>query len=220
VYILIVGCGSFGSEMADTLSQDGHDVVVIDRNELSFRLLPAGFNGMTQRGNGIDEEMLREAGIERADALLALTSSDSVNLMAAQIAKSVFGVERVMARLYDHSRIEIAQAKGIEALCLTDIGVVQARYALRLGGVLRMLSLGAGEIELISLNAPKSLSGRRIEEFELKGKFHIAALLRQGRAILARASDALQEGDTLYCLVRVDLKDAVPEIFGIAQEEF
>ena len=101
MHIIIVGCGRVGSALADASSRSGEDVVVIDKDPGTFQKLGAGFNGVTMRGTGCDEEQLREAGIERSDAFVAATDSDSVNMMAAEIALRIYHVPRVVVRLYE-----------------------------------------------------------------------------------------------------------------------
>ena len=101
MHIIIVGCGRVGSALADASSRSGEDVVVIDKDPGTFQKLGAGFNGVTMRGTGCDEEQLREAGIERCDAFVAATDSDSVNMMAAEIALRIYHVPRVVVRLYE-----------------------------------------------------------------------------------------------------------------------
>src|SRR5512137_670918 len=104
MFTIIVGCGRVGSELAKLLSSEGHDVVIIDKNESSFSRLGATFNGMVLVGNGFDLELLKRAGIEKADAFCAVTNGDNTNLVSAQVAKKIFSVPKVFARVYDPQR--------------------------------------------------------------------------------------------------------------------
>jgi len=99
MYVIIVGCGRVGSELAKLLSAEGHNVVVIDKNRESFDRLGKSFNGITLLGNGFNLELLREVGIKGADAFCAVTNGDNTNLIAAQVAKKIFGVPKVIARV-------------------------------------------------------------------------------------------------------------------------
>ncbi len=99
MYVVIVGCGRVGSELAKLLSQEGHNVVVIDKEQRSFARLGHAFNGITLTGNGFDVELLKEAGIEKTDAFCAVTNGDNTNIMAAQVAKKIFKVPKVIARI-------------------------------------------------------------------------------------------------------------------------
>lgn len=114
MHIIIVGCGRVGSALADANSRGGDDVVIIDTDPGSFRQLGAGFNGVTMRGTGCDEEQLREAGIERCDAFVAATDSDSVNMMAAEIALRIYHVPRVVVRLYEPEHEQSMRVLGLD----------------------------------------------------------------------------------------------------------
>ena len=114
MHIIIVGCGRVGSALADASSRGGADVVVIDKDPEAFRQLGAGFNGVTMRGTGCDQEQLREAGIERCDAFVAATDSDSVNMMAAEIALRIYHVPRVVVRLYEPQHERSMRVLGLD----------------------------------------------------------------------------------------------------------
>ncbi|MFA5338299.1 MAG: NAD-binding protein [Candidatus Omnitrophota bacterium] len=98
MYVIIVGCGRVGSELAKLLSNEGHDVVVIDKSPSSFDRLGGTFNGITLVGNGFDQDLLKSAGIEKADAFCTVTNGDNTNLISAQVAKKIFNVPKVIAR--------------------------------------------------------------------------------------------------------------------------
>ncbi len=112
--VVIMGCGRVGAWLARLLDADGHEVTVLDTDSYSFRRLPPDFNGTALVGNGIDEESLRRAGIEEADVFFALTQGDNRNVMAAQIAKHIFNVPRVICRIKDPLRQELYQTLGLE----------------------------------------------------------------------------------------------------------
>ena len=109
-----MGCGRVGGRLAGLLDADGHEVIVIDTDSYSFRRLPPEFNGKALVGNGTDEDVLKRAGIEEADAFIALTQGDNRNVLAAQIAKHIFNVPRVICRFYDPLRQELYQSLGLE----------------------------------------------------------------------------------------------------------
>ncbi len=111
--IIIVGCGRVGSALADAGARNGDDVVVMDKDPQAFRILGAGFNGVTLRGTGCDQEQLRQAGIQRCDAFIAATDSDSVNMMAAEIALRIYHVPRVVVRLYEPLHEQSMQVLGL-----------------------------------------------------------------------------------------------------------
>ena len=119
--IVIMGCGRVGAKLAELLDTDGHTVTVLDNDAYSFRRLPATFGGTALIGNGIDEESLKKAGIEEADVFIVLTQGDNRNIMASQIAKHIFNVDRVVCRIKDPLRQELYQTLGLETFTPTTI---------------------------------------------------------------------------------------------------
>ena len=119
--IVIMGCGRVGARLAGLMESDGHSVTIVDNDSYSFRRLPAEFQGTALLGNGIDQDVLRRAGIEEADAFLALTQGDNRNIMATQIAKHIFNVPRAVCRIYDPLRRDIYEELGLEAISPTTI---------------------------------------------------------------------------------------------------
>ncbi|HEX9077659.1 MAG TPA: TrkA family potassium uptake protein [Anaerolineae bacterium] len=123
MHIIILGCGRLGAHLARRLDREGHAVTIVDRNGESFARLGSDFRGTMVLGTGIDQDILRRAGIEHADAFIAVTNGDNTNAMAAEIAKVVFHVPRVVARLYDPVREDTFHTLGLmETVCPTIIG--------------------------------------------------------------------------------------------------
>lgn len=121
MHIIIVGCGRVGSQLAQMLSTEGHNVVIIDKKATSFKRLGTEFNGITITGVGFDPEILKRAGIERADAVAAVTNGDNSNIMASEIAKKIYNVKRVITRIYDPQRADIYQKFGLNTISTTSI---------------------------------------------------------------------------------------------------
>src|SRR5438046_5190705 len=119
--VVILGCGRVGSRLAMLMDRDGHEVSIIDFNPDSFRRLPETYGGNTVLGTGIDVDVLRLAGIETADAFAAVTNGDNTNIMATQIAKEIFGVKQVLARIYDPGREDFYHDLGLETVCPTTL---------------------------------------------------------------------------------------------------
>ncbi len=119
--VVIMGCGRVGAQLASLLDREKHSVTVLDTDVYSFRRLPSDFGGTALLGNGIDEDTLKRAGIEEADIFVALTQGDNRNVMAAQIAKHIFNVPRVICRIYDPLRQELYTTLGVEAFSPTTI---------------------------------------------------------------------------------------------------
>jgi trk system potassium uptake protein TrkA len=119
--VVIMGCGRLGAQLASLLDSDGHSVTILDTDAYSFQRLPHTFGGTALVGNGLNEEVLKKAGIEEADAFVAVTQGDNRNVMASQIAKHIFNVPRVICRIYDPLRQELYSTLGIEAFSPTTI---------------------------------------------------------------------------------------------------
>lgn len=120
--VVIMGCGRVGATLAAMLSEDGHDVTVIDVRTEAFRRLPADFKGKRHVGNAIDQDVLARVGLAEADAFFAVTQGDNRNVMATQIAKHIFGVDRALCRIYDPIREEMYRELGIETISPTIVG--------------------------------------------------------------------------------------------------
>jgi trk system potassium uptake protein TrkA len=120
-YIVIVGCGRLGSHLANQLSREGHSVVVIDTDEATFNDLSPDFSGFRVEGDAAHMAVLKEAKLKKADVLIATTHEDNVNLMVAQVARKVFGVPNVLARVFDPKREEVYARLGIETICPTSV---------------------------------------------------------------------------------------------------
>lgn len=120
--MVIMGCGRVGAQLAALLEEEGHKVTVMDREPDSFRRLPPNFQGRALVGDGTDEDYLRRAGIEEADAFVAVTQGDNRNVMAAQIAKHIFNVPKVVCRIYDPLREELYHSLGLETISPTTVG--------------------------------------------------------------------------------------------------
>lgn len=119
--VVLLGCGRVGSTMARMLCREGHDVTIVDWNADSFRRL-GDYSGKTIVGSGVDPDVLRKAGVETAEAFVAVTNGDNTNIMAVQIAKAIFKVPKALARIYDPVRASAYKELGIDTLCTTSIG--------------------------------------------------------------------------------------------------
>jgi trk system potassium uptake protein TrkA len=119
--VVIMGCSRVGAQLAASLAADGHNVTILDTDAYSFRRLPSDFSGTALLGNGLDQGVLKKAGIQEADAFVAVTQGDNRNIMACQIAKHIFNVPRVLCRIYDPLRQELFNSLGVESISPTTI---------------------------------------------------------------------------------------------------
>jgi trk system potassium uptake protein TrkA len=201
MHIVVVGCGRVGSGLAQSLAAKGHSVAVIDRQRTAFRRLPAEFPGTAVEGSGFDREILVEADIERADALAAVTSGDNSNILCARIARETYGIERVVARIYDPRRAEIYQRLGIPTVATVTWTVDQVRRWL-LPDIETEWSDASGELLLINRSLPDHLAGVDLGSLEVEGKLRVVAVTRAGVPRLDGGSLVGQDGDLVLLAVR------------------
>jgi trk system potassium uptake protein len=124
---VIVGCGRVGASLAKQLSQEGDTVAVVDSSEAAFNRLGEDFAGEMIFGTAVDEEVLRQAGTENADAFVAVTNADTTNIMAAQLAQHLFNVKKVICRIYDPAQADIYRELGLDTICPTTIGAEKVK---------------------------------------------------------------------------------------------
>ncbi len=204
MHVVIVGCGRVGSGLAGILEDGGHTVAVIDKQAKAFRRLPEGFSGRVIQGVGFDRDHLREAGIEQADALAAVTSGDNSNIMVARTAREVFGLERVIARIYDPRRAAIYEKLGIPT-----IATVQWTTDQVLRRILPDVSATewvdpSARIVMVERPVAASWAGRRLVDLDLPGLARVAALSRLGVGQVPDTTLVTQEGDVVYMTVGTD----------------
>ncbi len=204
MHVVIVGCGRVGSGLAGILEDGGHTVAVIDKQAKAFRRLPEGFSGRVIQGVGFDRDHLREAGIEQADALAAVTSGDNSNIMVARTAREVFGLERVIARIYDPRRAAIYEKLGIPT-----IATVQWTTDQVLRRILPDVSATewvdpSARIVMVERPVAASWAGRRLVDLDLPGLARVAALSRLGVGQVPDTTLVTQEGDVVYMTVGAD----------------
>ncbi len=214
MYVIIVGCGRVGSELAKLLSNEGHNVVVIDKSQTSFERLGGTFNGLTLVGNGFDLNLLKQAGIEKADAFCAVTNGDNTNLVSAQVAKKIFKVPKVIARVYDPQRAHIYAALGLDIISGTILfaamlrdKIIESRFSSYL--------IEAKDLGVIEIEAKNELVGKTIQEINMPGEFLVVAIIRLQGVILPEPSTALKNKDVLMAAVKVASLNKIKRRFNI-----
>jgi trk system potassium uptake protein TrkA len=215
MHVVIMGCGRTGSRLARRLDRQGHSVAVVDKNPTSFHLLDLDYKGRVVEGIGFDSEVLVEAGIERADAFIAVSSGDNSNIVSSIIAKDVFHVPKVVTRIYDPRRAKIYRRFGIATVAPVQWGVNKVFDLLFRERSFSRDTFGSGEVELMEFELPLNLAGRRVGEFEVPGEVHVAAVERLGAALLPVAGTTFQEGDTVSVLVLRHSMDKYKKMFFI-----
>jgi trk system potassium uptake protein TrkA len=199
--VIIVGCGRVGSELANALSAERHEVVIIDRSPLSFGRLSRDFNGRMLTGVGFDREILQKADIEGADALAATTDSDNVNIVVAVTAKETFKVPHVVARIYDPQAAEIYRREGIPTVTPTLMAANTMKTMISHPRLAKLATCGSGEVEFITIQVPKGLAGRTVQDLIIPGESLVSALVRRGQALIPTADTRLEAEDELHVAV-------------------
>jgi trk system potassium uptake protein TrkA len=203
-----------GSELAKLLSQEGHNVVVVDKNPAAFERVGRSFNGLTSVGSGFDLELLKQVGIEKADAFCAVTNGDNTNLVAAQAAKKIFHVPKVIARVYDPQRAHIYRSLGLDVVSGTILfasmlrdKIIESRFSSYL---IETKDLGVIEIEV-----GDSLVGKTVQEINIDGELMIVAIKRMEGVVIPSPQTPLKEKDDLMAVVKVDSLRKVKEKFSL-----
>lgn len=194
--IIIVGCGRVGVELALALHQN-HSVSVIDRNSQAFDRLGLHFSGRTIQGHGMDRTTLERAGIETAQALAAVTSSDNVNAIVARVARDIHHVHRVVARLHNPRRAPIYEKLNLQTISSSSWGAHRIEQLLVHPGMQSVSSAGNGEVQVYELTVPPEWNGRRLSEFVPMEYAIPVAIARNGKGILPRGEMILESQDIL-----------------------
>ena len=203
--ILIVGCGKVGSNLASVLTNQGHDVSIIDRNEENFDLLPNDFNGFTTVGVPIDLEVLRRAGIESCDAVAAVTPDDNINIMVCEVAKEIFKIQNVFVRIYDPNREEVFSKLGMYTICPTNLTVSAICSVLNHNTVCKTIHFGSRTITFSKMDIPKALVGLKVSEINFEDNEVLYAVEREGDLKLVGLNNLeLQKDDKLIFSKIVD----------------
>lgn len=196
-----MGCGRVGSTLANELQNLGHTVAVIDQNRESFRRLGSHFDGLTITGVGFDRDTLLEAGIERAEAFAAVSNGDNSNIIAARVARETFGIQNVIARIYDPARAEIYQRLGIPTVATVLWTSDQVMRRLIPEGMHTEWQDASGAIHLAEVNAHETWYGEQLIRLEKATGARVAFVTRMGHGVLPTPDMVLQEGDVLHLLI-------------------
>jgi trk system potassium uptake protein TrkA len=214
MYVIIVGCGRVGSELAKLLAGEGHNVVIVDKNRASFERLGGTFNGLTVVGNGYDPGLLKKAGIERADAFCAVTNGDNTNLVSAQVAKKIFNVPKVIARVYDPQRAHIYSALGLDIISGTILfaamlrdKIIESRFSTYL--------VETKELGVIEIDVKSDLAGKTVQEIDIPGEFLVTAIRRLEGVFIPDSKTILRDKDTLMAVVKVTSLKKIKDKFGL-----
>lgn len=197
MYIIIVGCGKIGTYLAKLLDEN-NDVVIIDKDEKSFEKL-FDFNGITIIGDALDIEVLKNSGIEKADAIAVMTSNDNVNIIVGQISKKMFNVPKVIIRISDPNKEKICKLFDIEIINTTSLIA-----SLVNDGLVKKMTynylLDNKELMIVELES-KELKGKKVEDINEEGKLNIFAMIRDGKGMIPDKKTKIEENDIIIGII-------------------
>ncbi len=206
MHVVIAGTGRVGSTLAGWLADDGHDVTVIDNQQAALDKLGKAFNGATLLGVAYDVDILRRANLQPEDIFVAVTDSDNANLMAVEVAKSVFGVERAIARLYDPVREESYRSLGIHHVTGTKLianvlyeQIVDQEFAYH-------VTFTDGDVEVVEFHLNEDANGITIDDLEIRNKLRVAAVRRGEHTFIPQRRFELHAGDLVVAAARDGVK--------------
>ncbi|MEN3306404.1 MAG: trk/ktr system potassium uptake protein [Micromonosporaceae bacterium] len=218
MHVVIMGCGRVGSTLAHSLEKRGHTVAVVDNDSEAFRRLGADFTGLTVTGIGFDREVLVAAGIERADAFAAVSSGDNSNIISARLARETFGVQRVVARIYDPKRAEVYERLGIPTVATVRWTADRMLRHLVPEGIVEIWRDPTSTVSIVEAPLHPGWVSRPVRALEEACGARVAYLMRFGLGTLPTASAVLQDGDQVFVLVTDDMIGSVTKITSAPPE--
>ncbi|MFD4675066.1 potassium channel family protein [Lentzea sp. NPDC058450] len=198
MHVVIMGCGRVGASLARALERLDHQVAVIDKDAQSFRRLGSDFHGQQVVGNGFDRNVLIEAGIERAGAFAAVSSGDNSNIISARVARETFGVEHVVARIYDHKRAAVYERLGIPTVATVPWSTDRFLRMLLPEGAATAWRDPSGTVAVLPIEVSEEWVGRPVRELEETIGARVAFVMRFGTGVLPDAKTMVQADDTIY----------------------
>lgn len=217
--IVIAGCGRVGSDLALTLSEEGHDVSVIDVIPARFENLGGTFNGTTHEGLAYDVRTLREAGIEFADAFVAVTSNDNANVMAVQVAKKVFGVAKTIARLDDPNRADAYRALSVRYVAASTLVSRVIHEQLVEEEFDYHVTFSGGDVEIVEMTLGAEGEGLTVADIEIEDDLRVAAIRRGATTYVPDVDFLLHEGDLLVAAARHGVRNRVKKYLADIEPE-
>ena len=201
MHVVILGCGRVGSALALELERFGHSVAVIDQDSGAFHRLTPAFTGRTVVGVGFDRDTLVEADIEKADAFASVSSGDNTNIISARVAREIFNVPRVVARIYDPRRAEVYERLGIPTVATVRWTINEIHQLLFHRGLEPEQHFGNGETVLVRSTVPDYLDGRNFTEFNVEGEIQVVEVTRGGRSLIPGPGTMIESGDLVSFVV-------------------
>ena len=214
--VLIIGCGRLGSALALELFKKGNEVTVIDRDSEVFYRLGTEFSGNTIVGMAYDKDTLEEAGIQFMDAVIVCTSSDEMNATTGRVAKDIYMVPRVLARLNDPHKAKIYESLGLRTISTTGYAVDRALELLSYDRMDSVAMLGeSGDTEIVRIVAPADVQGAKAAELSLAGCYNLVAIVRGSASLMPQGDETIKTSDILYFTVNTREKAKLKRALGL-----
>jgi trk/ktr system potassium uptake protein len=212
---IIMGYGRIGSQVGKLLTEQQHDVTIIDHDADADGRLGPNFRGRIIRGLGFDQNVLIQAGIQEAEAFVAASHSDNANIVSARIARNIFHVPRVVARLFDPIRAEIYQRLGLITISPNNWGAERIIQLLTHSELDVWDSFGRGEVSLVHLDASPQLIGRTVNQLSVPGELLVASITRNEQAFIPTTGTVFQDGDLLNLVVLSSAMQRLEAMLGL-----
>lgn len=213
--VIIVGLGRMGTGLSTHLAKKGHDVIVIDSNPKALANLSESFNGTKIVGFGFDKTILEKAGIHLVDAVVSCTNSDEVNAVISRIAKNVYRVPRVIARLYDSQKADIYRKLGIQTIATTSWGIERATELITYDRLDNVYEIGNGHVMLVRIEIPPLLVGKKVGSLNAIGEFEVSAISRENKSFIPTRGTLFEADDVIYLTVISSATDKLKNILDI-----
>ncbi len=212
--VVIIGSGRVGAGLAIAMAERGDTVSVVDKDPRAFERLGERFLGHTVEGIAFDRDVLEQAGVARADALVAVTGGDNSNIVAARVARDTYKVPRVIARIQDPRRAAIYEELGITTVATVGWTLGKIRDYLEHAPLKEEATFGRGEVALVRLELPQHLVDRSVADLEEGGGLRVVSITRRGGALVPQATTVLAEGDVVRLAVQGDARGRLDELLG------
>ncbi|HWQ66207.1 MAG TPA: NAD-binding protein [Methanospirillum sp.] len=199
--IVIIGCGRMGSGIAQNLVHSHHQVTVVDHDPQAFDRLGHGFSGQIVQSDALDQESFLASSVARADALAAVTGSDTANIVVARVAKQVFRVPKVIARIHDPLNAEAYRRLGVQTVTSVELGIMRISELLTFSHLDIEHSLGSGGVSIVMFEISPPLAGHSVNDISVPGEIQIVSLTRRGKTIIPVPGAIFEKGDLIHIAV-------------------
>jgi trk system potassium uptake protein TrkA len=213
--IIVVGLGNLGTGVSLKLDKKGHNIIAIDTDAEKENQLSKHYKGKFLSGSGLDKNILEKAGIQYSDAVVVSTKSDEVNAVIARVAKKVYRVPTVIARVYDVRKAYIYKKLGIRIISVTPWGIERVTEILTFYQFDSVYTMGDGNINLIRTGIPPQLSGKKVQEITILGELNVVSITRGNHTFIPTLGTVLKMDDLLYLSVSDNVSEDLESMFGV-----